>query len=228
LLVSKFVPGLNTVASPFAGMAGVGLNQFVAVDVIGSLAYAACCIGVGYFFSGQVAQIGAAFAHYGGHALRVLLGLVLLYIVYKFWQRQRLLRKLRMARITVEDLHQRMEAGEKPVILDLRSTAELKANPSIIRGAVHVDLNELAAYRDQLPRDQDIVAYCSCPNEFTAAHTAMLLKKNGFTRIRPLLGGIDAWRRQNYPLSAWPVAATAPAPDSRIELVENSMENQPN
>lgn len=244
LLVSKFVPGLNTVASPFAGMAGVGLNQFVAVDAIGSFAYAACTIGVGYFFSGQVAQIGAAIARFGGDALSALIVLIALYVMFKYWQRRHLLRKLRMARITVADLHQKMEAGENPFIVDPRPTAELNASPTIIRGAVHVELEKLPAYSDKLPRDQDIIVYCSCPNEFTAAHTALLLKKKGFTRIRPLLGGIDAWRRQNYPVDTWSTTATstatatAPAPaftpapvtavaDPKVEILASEIANQP-
>ena len=228
LLVAKFVPGLNTVASPFAGMAGVGLNQFVAVDMVGSIAYAACTIGVGYFFSAQVAQIGAAIARFGVGALEVLLAVVILYVAFKYWQRQRVLRKLRMARITVADLYQKMEAGENPFILDLRSLAELKANPSIIRGAIHIELDKLTDNSDQLPRDRDIVAYCSCPNEFTAAHTAMVLKKRGFTRIRPLLGGISAWRAQNYPVSAWPAGViVAAALDSKVEIIDTPVSNQP-
>ena len=229
LLVSKFVPGLNTVAAPFAGMAGVGLNQFIAVDAIGSLAYATCCIGVGYFFSNQVGQIGAIFAHFGGDALRVLLGLVVLYIAYKYWQRKRLMRKLRMARISVEDLHQRMEAGEKPVILDLRSAAELKADPAIIQGAIHLGWDQVVGYSDQLPRDQDIIAYCSCPNEFTAAHTALQLQKRGITRIRPLLGGIDAWRSRNYPTSIWTTGTVTLTPDTntKVEIVANPVSNVP-
>ena len=228
LLVSKFVPGLNTVASPFAGMAGVTLNQFVVVDAVGSLAYAVCTIGIGYFFSSQVAQVGAAFALFGGDALRVLLCLVLLYIAFKFWRRQRLLRKLRMARITVADLHRKMEAGENPVILDLRSLPELKVDPSIIRGAVYVDPHKLDAYTDQLPRDRDIVMYCTCPNEFTAAHSALLLQKKGFTRLFPLRGGIDAWRRENYPLSTWSAGvAPTPEPEVKVELVESAIGKQP-
>ena len=52
---------------------------------------------------------------------------------------------------------------------------------------------------DEFPRDRDIIVYCSCPNEVSSARVALQLQRRGFTRVRPLFGGIDAWREQNYP-----------------------------
>jgi rhodanese-related sulfurtransferase len=101
-----------------------------------------------------------------------------------------LLRELRMARITVAELRQKLEAGENPVILDLRSKAELERDPSVIQGAIHLVLDEVEQRRHEFPHDRDIIVYCSCPNEATAAKVALLLQRNGFTRVRPLLGGI--------------------------------------
>ncbi|MGA2245028.1 MAG: DedA family protein/thiosulfate sulfurtransferase GlpE [Verrucomicrobiota bacterium] len=213
LAVSKFVPGLNTVAPPLAGMAGISLPRFLLADGTGSLLYGASFIGFGYFFSGQIQQIGAAITQIGSSALTLLLALLALYIAGKFWQRQRLLRELRAARITVAELLQKVEAGENPVILDLRSSAELSLSPSLIRGAIHVDADEIARRSHEIPRDRDIVVYCSCPNEVTSARVARLLQRQGFTRIRPLLGGIEAWRKSDYPMEAWSstVAIIAPA-----------------
>jgi rhodanese-related sulfurtransferase len=81
----------------------------------------------------------------------------------------------------------------------LRSGAELKLDSSVISGAVHVEMDKMENYSQQMPRDRDIIVYCACPNEVTSARFALLLKRKGFTRIRPLLGGIDAWRKQQYP-----------------------------
>ena len=112
------------------------------------------------------------------------------------------------------ELRQKLEAGEKPIILDLRSSAELKLNPAVIRGAVHVELEKLTSHSDDIPKDQDIVVYCSCPNEVTSARLALLLQKKGFTRIRPLLGGIEAWRKLDYPMEAWSSTITITAEDN--------------
>src|SRR5437764_9536188 len=124
-----------------------------------------------------------------------------MYIGYKVSQRRNLLRELRTARITVTELRQKLEAGENPVILDLRSKAQLEQDPSVIRGAIHLLLDEVEKRGHEFPHDRDIVVYCSCPNEATAARVALLLQRQGFTRVRPLLGGIAAWRAQNYPMS---------------------------
>jgi len=200
VVVAKFVPGMSTVAPPLAGMAGVPVGQFLLFDGFGALLYGSSLLCLGYLFSNQIEQIGAAIAHVGGGALSLMAGLTAFYVAYKYWQRRSLLRELRMARITVAELRQKLEAGENPVILDLRSKAELERDPSVIQGAIHLLLDEIEARRHEFPHDRDIIVYCSCPNEATAAKVALLLQRHGFTRVRPLLGGIDAWREGNHPM----------------------------
>ena len=200
VVVAKFFPGMSTVAPPLAGMAGVPIGQFLFFDGLGALLYGSSLLYLGYLFSNQIEQIAAAISHVGGGALSLMVGLAVLYVTYKFWQRRRLLRELRMARITVAELRQKLEAGENPVILDLRSRAELERDPSIIQGAIHLVLDEIEERRHEFPQDRDLIVYCSCPNEATAAKVALLLQRHGFTRVRPLLGGIDAWREGNHPM----------------------------
>jgi membrane protein DedA with SNARE-associated domain/rhodanese-related sulfurtransferase len=209
VLVAKFVPGMSTVAPPLAGMSKIGAPRFLFVDGVGSLLYGACLLGFGYFFSQQIDQIAAAIARIGGSALSLVIGLVILYIAYKYWQRQRLLHELRMARITVDELRQKLVAGETPLILDLRPSAALEQDPALIQGAIHLTMDEIEKRMSELPRDRDIVVYCACPNEESSARLALQLQRKGFTRIRPLLGGIEAWREQNYPLAPRVGAAAA-------------------
>ena len=154
---------------------------------------------LGVLFTHQLDQVIAALASLGGNALGVVAGLAALYIGYKYFQRHRLLRELRMARITVDELHQKQEAGERPLIIDLRSSEELEHDPSMIRGARHTTLDEMERREQEIPRDRDIILYCSCPNEVSSARMALQLRRKGITRVRPLLGGIDAWRERNYP-----------------------------
>src|SRR6266702_4903949 len=104
-----------------------------------------------------------------------------------------------MARITVDDLHQKQEASENLVIVDLCPQSELDQDPSRIRGALHMTLDEVERRQQEIPRDRDIILYCSCPNEVSSARAALLLHRRGILRVRPLLGGIDAWRERNYP-----------------------------
>ena len=200
VVLAKFVPGLSTVAPPLAGMSGVKAGRFLLADVAGSLLYGGCFILLGYLFSNQIQQLAAALADMAGNAVSLVLGLGIIYVGLKFYQRQRILRELRTARITVAELRQRQEAGEKLVIIDLRPNEELILDPSLIPGAVHLRVDEVEHRHQEIPRDREVVVYCSCPNEVSSARVALLLQRKGITRVRPLLGGIDAWRELKYPL----------------------------
>ena len=199
VVAAKFIPGLSTLAPPLAGSSGVSAPRFFLFDGLGSFLYPASFMLLGALFSRQLEEVIAALASLGSGALGVVIALAALYIGYKYYQRQRLLKELRMARITVDELHQKLETGENPIILDLRSHAELERDPSLIRGARHMTMEEVKLWQHEIPRDRDIILYCSCPNEVSSARTALLLHRNGILRVRPLLGGIDAWRERNYP-----------------------------
>ena len=200
LLVAKFLPGLSTVAAPLAGMAGVKVGRFLLADGLGSLLYGGCFIYLGYLFSSHIQQIASALTGVGGGVLSLVIGLGVIYIGFKLWQRQRIRRELRVARITAADLRRKQDAGEDLVILDLRPAAELTLDPCSIPGALHWAVDEVKKRYYEFPRDREVIVYCSCPNEVSSARVALLLHRRGVTRVRPLLGGIDAWRDLNYPL----------------------------
>jgi len=200
VLVAKFLPGMSTVAPPLAGMSGMNAGRFFAVDAAGSLLYGGCLLAFGYVFSQQIDQIAAAIARIGGSALTLLIGVLVLYVGYKYWQRQRLLHALRMARITVAELRKMLDAGEAPLIFDLRSSAALEEDPDLIQGAIHLSTDDIEKQLSQFPKDREIIVYCSCPNEVSSARLALRLQRQGFARVRPLLGGIDAWRELHYPM----------------------------
>lgn len=216
VVVSKFVPALGTVAPPLAGMSGVSVGQFLVADLLASLLYGGTFLFLGYLFSSQIQQIEAALAHIGGSILGLIIGLGVVYIGFKYWQRQRILRELRMARITVAELRQKQDAGEDVVIIDLRPGAELDLDPYFIPGAIHLEMAEVEHRYHEIPRDRDVIMYCACPNEESSARAALSLHRRGITRVRPLLGGIDAWRDLNYPLEPAtrppkPLSTTTPA-----------------
>jgi rhodanese-related sulfurtransferase len=45
-----------------------------------------------------------------------------------------------------------------------------------------------------------VVLYCASPHEFTSARVALALQRRGFERVRPLAGGLRAWRERGFPL----------------------------
>ena len=200
LLVAKFVPGFSTVAPPLAGIVGMRPATFLLYDTAGALLWAGLCAGVGALFSAQLEQLARLFDQAGG----LLLALVALgfagFIGYKFWHRRKFLRELRMAKISVDELKQRLDAGEPVTIVDVRHPVSLELDPDGIPGALNLLLEEIEHRHHEIPRDQDIVLYCTCPNEVSSARTALLLKKKGIHRVRPLEGGLDAWRDRKFPV----------------------------
>src|SRR5262249_28302499 len=185
-----------------------GAVRFFLVDGLGSLLYGICFIGLGFLFSSQIHQIGSAIGQLGGGALGLLFRLAPIYIGCQILRRRLRSRRQAVARVTPEELRQKQTSGENLVILDLRSPTELELDPSIIQGAIHLAVTEVENRHGEIPRDRDVIVYCSCPNEVTSARVALLLRRKGITRVRPLLGGIDAWREQNYPMQTFSPAVT--------------------
>ncbi|MFC5436924.1 DedA family protein/thiosulfate sulfurtransferase GlpE [Rhodanobacter umsongensis] len=207
LLIAKFVPGLSTVAPPLVGAMGLRLPSFLLLDGLGSLLWAGVAVGLGHAFAAQIDVVLAALASAGTVAFELLLVLLALYIAAKWWQRRRLLLALRMARITVDELNQSIADGQSPVVVDVRSQAARLLDSRIIPGALLADLEGVDRALAGISPDRELVIYCSCPNEVSAARAAKLLMAIGYRRVRPLLGGLDAWDAAGYTIDRLPVAA---------------------
>ena len=200
LLLAKFIPGFSTVAPPLAGIVGMSAFTFILYDVAGTLIWAGVSAGVGALFSNQLEQLISLFDQGGGLLLTLLLVGLAGFIGYKFYHRQTFLRHLRMSKISVEELKRRLDAGEAISVVDVRHPLSLQLDPDTIPGAINFTLEEIEHRHHEIPRDRDIVLYCTCPNEVSSARTAFLLKKKGIHRVRPLEGGLDAWRERKYPV----------------------------
>jgi membrane protein DedA with SNARE-associated domain/rhodanese-related sulfurtransferase len=193
LLVARFVPGLSAVASPLAGAMALPAARFVLFDTVGTALWASAAFGVGALFHRQVDALIRALSETGGGAILIIGALLALYIAYRWIERQRLLRFVRTHRISVEELHALVEQGSPPVIVDVRASRVRQDDPRRIPGALEGDLDEVQRLLADVPLDQEIVFYCNCPNEASAAYAARLLQRAGFKHARPLSGGLDAW-----------------------------------
>ncbi len=202
LVVARFVPGMNAVAIPLAGIIRMPLLRFALFDGLGATLWAVGYIGTGYVFSDELEDVAAHLKFLGRGLFALLFAGLLFYIGWKYFNRQRFLQKLRIARISPEELRQRMIAGEDIVVVDLRHALECESEPETIPGAVHMDPLNLEQSFEMIPRDREIVLFCSCPNEATAAQNALRLRNLGITRIRPLAGGLASWRGRGFPVQA--------------------------
>jgi membrane protein DedA with SNARE-associated domain len=161
LLFAKFLPGLGTVAPPLAGIFHMRARRFLLFDALGSLLWAGTFLGIGYIFSGQIELVAEHLAALGSRLLVLLIGVFAAYIAYKYFARQRFLRELRIARITVDELKLKIDAGEDLVIVDLRHSMDFEADPETIPGAFRMDAKELQEKNDRLPRDREVILYCT-------------------------------------------------------------------
>jgi membrane protein DedA with SNARE-associated domain/rhodanese-related sulfurtransferase len=206
LLLAKFVPGLSTVAPPLVGAMGLRAAPFVFFDGMGSLLWVGVAVSLGYVFSTQIDALLVTLANAGSVALMLIGSLLVLYIIMKWWQRHRLIRALRMARITVQELSDELNKGRNPAIVDVRSEAARMLDSRIIPGALLADVNSVDLIVNAVPLDAELVIYCTCPNEASAALVAKALMSRGYKRVRPLLGGLDAWDEAGYPINRAPAA----------------------
>src|SRR5271155_5894565 len=161
LLFAKFLPGLSTVAPPLAGVFQMRARRFLLFDSAGSMLWGGTFLGIGYVFSGQFERIAEHAASLGGWLAVILVAILASYISYKFLARKRFMRELRIARITVQELKQKLDAGEDVVIVDLRHSMDFEADPETIPGAFRMDAQELEEKNDRLPRDREIILYCT-------------------------------------------------------------------
>jgi membrane protein DedA with SNARE-associated domain/rhodanese-related sulfurtransferase len=193
LLVARFIPGLSSVASPLAGAMRLPAGRFILFDTLGTALWAGASIAVGMAFHRQVDAVILALSDIGAFALLVVLILFVLYIAFRWLERQRLLHYVRIHRIDVIELHDLIEAGKAPVIVDVRSRSILSDDTRRLPGAREVELDELPRALADLPPDQEIVFYCSCPNDASAARATRIMKRAGYAYTRPLAGGLEAW-----------------------------------
>jgi membrane protein DedA with SNARE-associated domain/rhodanese-related sulfurtransferase len=202
LLYAKFIPGLATLAAPVAGQNGMSYLSFLFFDAIGATLWMTALLTAGRLFGDALKKDPSLFNWVGRFSGALLIVGVLGFFIGRLYRRRRLLRMLVKARLEPHELKAQLDAGEPVYIVDLRHPLELVPDPFTLPGAVHVSPEALAARIHEIPRDRDIVLYCTCPSEATAAKTAMTLHKLGIERVRPLRGGFDEWKRLGYPLDA--------------------------
>ena len=204
LLVAKFVPGLSTAAQPLAGIFRMKFWRFLIFDAAGATLYVGTYFGLGYIFRTELEDVAGAALKLGTSLVILLITTLVGYLGYKYYRRQKFIRQLRIDRITPEELRRKLDAGEEVVIVDLRGSLDFEAEPAMIPGAVHLDYADLEEVSDELAKAAEVVLYCNCPNEVTSAKMALMLRRKGVQKIRPLQNGLNGWRELGYPVKEAP------------------------
>lgn len=207
LLLAKFIPGLSVVMPSLAGATRINFWSFALLDGMGAAIWVGVAVGSGMLFHYQIGRLIGRLQELGGVAVGVIGMLLAGYIAIKWQQRRRFYNRLRMARITVDELHRLMADGQRPVIVDLRTSLARDQDSYSIPGAVRADFAQVDQWLEQVPRDREVIFYCTCPNEAAAAQVARKLMDLGYTHVRPLLGGLDAWIAAGYQVESGSAAS---------------------
>jgi membrane protein DedA with SNARE-associated domain len=161
LLICKFVPGLNTAAPALAGMVRVPYPRFLVFDLIGGLLWTLAYTLLGFLFSKQLDRVAADAHMLGGGFLILFATGVVAYVLYRWRERERFLEQVKGDRITPDELKHELEAGLRPVIIDLRHPLDVLTDPRTLPGALQISPEDLEARHGEITRDGDIVLFCT-------------------------------------------------------------------
>jgi len=192
MLFAKFVPGFGSVATALAGAIKLRYWTFVLFDAVGAALWVGVGVGLGFLFRDAISDVMAKLASLGKYGVMLVIAGFVVWIVVKWCRRYLFIKQLRMDRVSVDELKQMLSEKKVQALVDVRS-ALTQAATGRIPGALTIDMHKIDAAFKDVPADGEVILYCACPNEATAVKVAQRLRKVGYKRIRPLLGGIDAW-----------------------------------
>lgn len=159
LLFGKWVPGLSTVAPPLAGAFGLRRWRFLAFDGLGSAMWAGSYVFLGWLFRSEIEWLAGVGDSMGSGVLALLGGLLAVYIGWKYLQRRRIYRELRVARISAAELKRRLDGGEDVLVIDYRHPSEWPSG--MIPGAIPMRPEDLERESPHLVGGREVVLYCS-------------------------------------------------------------------
>ena len=161
LLVTKFVPGLGAVAPPLAGIVGVGAPRFVLFSALGGLLWGGTWSALGYLAGDAMKDLLSQSQRVGPVLAVVAAAGVVGYVTFKWIKRRRFLRNLWIARISPDDLRRALASDTPMLVVDLRTDLDVGTDPHVIPGALRIAAEELERRHAEIPRDREIVVYCS-------------------------------------------------------------------
>jgi rhodanese-related sulfurtransferase len=120
------------------------------------------------------------------------------------WIRHRINRRdIENYRMTPETLRNLMESAQQVLIYDVRQPLDLLANSEIIPGATRVPPKELVQNPQLIPKDKDLVVYCTCPSDKTSREVLQKALAMDIFRVKFLEGGLAGWKAKGYPVEPY-------------------------
>jgi membrane protein DedA with SNARE-associated domain/rhodanese-related sulfurtransferase len=204
LCVAKFVPGLDGVMPPLVGAEGVSAPAFLAFDAVGSLLWSGFYVALGYLLSDQL-EFAIRWTKHFGTAVGVAIGVpIVLYVCWRALVLIRMIRRLRLRRISPAMLDRKLRCNTKVAVLDLLNFEQETDGGRVeaIPGAFRVDPTPLRkSPRIGVPDDVELILYSSSGHDIVSARVAVALQRIGIDKVWVLEGGLKAWREQGFAVS---------------------------
>jgi len=161
LLFAKFVPGYSTVAPPLAGALGAGMVAFLFFDAAGALLWAGSAIGAGMIFHRAIDRLLLLLEGLGSLGLGLVGIAFLAWVAYRFVERRRFVRELRLARVSVPELQRMLGADDAPLVFDVRTSSAAWLDPRCIPGSLRLSFDEIERTLAGASRAREVVLYCT-------------------------------------------------------------------
>ncbi len=161
LLIAKFVPGLSLVSVPMAGVIRMSRSRFLLYDVAGCALWVSAYVFTGLIFRKEVQAVMDLIAKLGRWGGILLLTLLALYLGFKYFQRWRFLRDFKINRLSPQKLREMLDSGARITVVDLRHPLEVERDGFKLAGALLLRPDELRARSGEIPRDQEMILYCT-------------------------------------------------------------------
>ncbi|HEX4770525.1 MAG TPA: VTT domain-containing protein [Bryobacteraceae bacterium] len=205
LVFVKFVPGINTLAAPLAGSMNMRFERFFLIDVAGALLYALAWSGAGFLFSDVLAPLTKGYETGGRLLVSLVSFAIAIYFIYRIWLLLKSGRLSYVPRVSASEIARRLysDLHDDMVVFDVRSHGYYSTKAIRIKGSSRIDPNLLVEQVESLPKDKEIVLYCTCQREATSINVARILQKHGF-RTSIIKGGLRAWKKGGHPLESVP------------------------
>jgi membrane protein DedA with SNARE-associated domain/rhodanese-related sulfurtransferase len=205
LVLAKFVPGINSLAPPLAGSMNMRFVQFFPFDVGGALLYAVSWVGIGFLFSDFIGSLTNGYKM-GSRILPWVLAFAIAgYFAYKMFRLLQAGAPSYVPRVSASEVARRFysDLHDDLAVFDVRSHGYYSKKASRIKGSIRLEPNTILQHIDSLPKDKELILYCTCLREATSLRVARILHRHGF-RSSVIKGGLRAWKRGGYALETVP------------------------
>jgi membrane protein DedA with SNARE-associated domain len=161
LLLAKFIPGMSLVSMPLAGIIRMPRWRFLMIDAAGCALWTGAYLTAGRVFHRQVDAVIARLGLYGRRSGLVALVLLASYLTFKYVQRWRFRRELRINRVSPEAAMRLIESAHPVTVVDLRHPSEIEQERLKIAGAVILRPDDLRLRSHEIPPEHEVILYCT-------------------------------------------------------------------